>query len=109
MAQLSTKIEIYLERKVDFLKEVILRDDGVGDGSYIWEWNVAETQPTQEQLDSLDAQATTQESFNRVNATRRTEYGSWNDQLDMQYWDQVNGTTTWKDAVAKIKADNPNS
>jgi hypothetical protein len=29
------------------------------------------------------------------------------EQLDMQYWDSVNGTTTWKDAVAKVKADNP--
>jgi len=28
-------------------------------------------------------------------------------QLDMQYWDEVNGTTTWKDAIAKVKADNP--
>jgi hypothetical protein len=25
----------------------------------------------------------------------------------MQYWDNVNGTTTWKDAIAKVKADNP--
>jgi len=25
----------------------------------------------------------------------------------MQYWDSVNGTTNWKDAIAKIKSDNP--
>ena len=29
------------------------------------------------------------------------------DQLDMVYWDQVNGTTTFKDFVAKVKSDNP--
>ena len=34
-------------------------------------------------------------------------YPSIGDQLDMQYWDNVNGTTTWKDAVAKVKSDNP--
>jgi hypothetical protein len=34
-------------------------------------------------------------------------YPSIQDQLDMQYWDSVNGTTTWKDAVAKVKLDNP--
>ena len=34
-------------------------------------------------------------------------YPSIGEQLDMQYWDNVNGTTTWKDAVAKVKADNP--
>ena len=34
-------------------------------------------------------------------------YPSIGEQLDMQYWDKVNGTTTWKDAVAKVKSDNP--
>jgi hypothetical protein len=34
-------------------------------------------------------------------------YPSIQEQLDMQYWDSVNGTTTWKDAVAKVKSDNP--
>ena len=28
-------------------------------------------------------------------------------QLDMQYWDSVNGTTTWKDHVAAVKAKYP--
>ena len=36
-------------------------------------------------------------------------YPSIGEQLDMQYWDSVNGTTTWKDAVAKVKSDNPKS
>jgi len=35
------------------------------------------------------------------------EYPSIGEQLDMQYWDAVNGTTTWKDAIAQVKADNP--
>ena len=34
-------------------------------------------------------------------------YPTISEQLDMQYWDQVNGTTTWKDAIAKVKSDNP--
>lgn len=29
------------------------------------------------------------------------------DQLDMQYHDSVNGTTTWADAITKVKTDNP--
>ena len=28
-------------------------------------------------------------------------------QLDMQYWDAVNGTTTWKDHIAAVKAKYP--
>jgi len=38
---------------------------------------------------------------------RANEYPSIVDQLDMQYWDKVNGTTTWQDAIAKVKSDNP--
>tara|TARA_Y100000310_G_scaffold32774_1_gene31036 strand:- start:228 stop:518 length:291 start_codon:yes stop_codon:yes gene_type:complete len=38
---------------------------------------------------------------------RQAEFPSVGDQLDMQYHDQLNGTTTWKDAIAKVKADNP--
>mgnify|MGYP005999327327 CR=1 FL=1 len=38
---------------------------------------------------------------------REAEYPSIIDQLDMQYWDKVNGTTTWQDAIAKVKSDNP--
>ena len=38
---------------------------------------------------------------------RQAEYPSWQEQMDMQYWDNVNGTTTWKDAIAKVKSDNP--
>ena len=38
---------------------------------------------------------------------RITRYPSIQEQLDMQYWDSVNGTTTWKDTIAKVKSDNP--
>ena len=39
--------------------------------------------------------------------SRQEAYGSIADQLDMQYWDNVNGTTTWKDHIAQVKSDNP--
>ena len=47
--------------------------------------------------------------LNKLNyqRTRREAYPSLEEQLDLQYWDQVNGTTKWKDAIAKVKADNP--
>ena len=38
---------------------------------------------------------------------RATAYAPIGDQLDMQYWDEVNGTTTWTDHVAEIKARFP--
>ena len=38
---------------------------------------------------------------------RQQAYGSVQDQLDMQYWDSVNGTTLWADHIAQVKADYP--
>lgn len=38
----------------------------------------------------------------RVNA-----YPGLPEQFDLLYWDQVNGTSKFKEAIAKVKADNP--
>jgi len=38
---------------------------------------------------------------------RKNAYPNIGDQLDMQYWDNINGTTNWEDAIDKVKADNP--
>ena len=38
---------------------------------------------------------------------RLAEYPSLTDQQDMQYWDAVNGTTTWKDKINEIKIKYP--
>ena len=38
---------------------------------------------------------------------RQEAYGSWQQQMDMQFWDGVNGTTTWADHIAQVKSDNP--
>ena len=47
-----------------------------------------------------------EQQFGYVQA-RQEAYGSVQDQLDMQYWDGVNGTTTWADHIAQVKSDNP--
>ena len=38
---------------------------------------------------------------------RSVAYGDIGDQLDMRYKDLLNGTTTWKDHIAKVKSDHP--
>ena len=45
--------------------------------------------------------------FTALQYQRDRQYPSIGDQLYMQYHDEIDGTTTWKDAVAKVKADNP--
>jgi len=50
-----------------------------------------------------------QNAYDAKQYQRDRVYPSIGDQLDMQYKDLLNGTTTWKDAVAKVKSDNPKS
>jgi len=56
MAQLSTKIELYVGSEVNFLSDVILQDDGDGN-VYIKEWNLEKAKPTDAQLNALETQA----------------------------------------------------
>ena len=112
MASLSSKVKQYCANngvaEVDFLTDVLLQDDSNGQGPYIKEWNISGVaQPTDEQLNAVDSAADLEERQNAVRATRRAAYGDLGDQLDMQYHDSVDGTSTWKDHVAKVKTDNP--
>ena len=104
MAQLSNKIRVYLDREVDFDKDVVLQDDG--QGAYIKEWNVDEAQPTQEQLDNLESQAQTLENNNEVIATRIKEYGSTAEQFE---YIVENGVDAFITKQNQIKTENPKS
>ena len=110
MAQLDTKIKLYATANgvanIDFRSDVMLQTDGDG-VVYIKEWNLDIPEPTDAQLDALETQAQAKEELQSVLSTRENTYPSIKDQLDMQYWDNVNGTTTWNDTITKIKTDNP--
>ena len=112
MASLSNKVRQYCAdngvASVDFLKDVLLQDDSNGQGPYIKEWNISGlAKPTDEQLNAVDSAADLEERQNAVRGTRRNAYGDLGSQLDMQYHDSVDGTTTWKDHVAGVKTANP--
>ena len=59
------------------------------------------------QTDIEAKQVELQTAYDAKQYQRNRVYPSIGDQLDMQYKDLLNGTTTWKDAVAKVKTDNP--
>ena len=44
---------------------------------------------------------------NGYKTARASAYPSIQEQLDMQYWDGVNGTTIWADTIASVKLENP--
>ena len=69
-----------------------------------WDSGNSDTQPTD---DELNAAYITWKNANEYKQKREEAYPNWQTQMDMQYWDSVNGTTTWKDAITKVKSDNP--
>ena len=109
MAQLSTKIKEYCKANgvsdVDFTSDVMLQDDSDGNGAYIKEWNLDIAQPTDEQLASYETAANIAEANAQVDATRRSQYGSWNEQLDEIFHD----IEAWKARIQGIKDNNPKS
>ena len=109
MTQLSTKIKLYGEansKTIDFNKDVILQDDSDGNGPYIKEWNVTGlAQPTDADLTTYDAAATTEETNNTVKGTRKAAYGDIGDQLDEIFKD----IDAWKVRIQGIKDANPKS
>ena len=109
MAQLSNKIRKYLDREVDFIKDVVLQDDMVGGVSnpYIKEWNVAEAQPTQEQLNAFESQANDMEALNQVYSNRKSEYPSIEELVVALYDSEDKTAVDEKRAEIKLKYPKP--
>jgi hypothetical protein len=104
MTQLSTKIELYANRKVDFRKDVRLQDNSDGKGVFIAEWNLDIPKPTLEQLDAFEAQAKIIESNQTQVNKRIKEYGSVAEQIE---YITENGLDAWQSKVAEIKLKYP--
>jgi hypothetical protein len=110
MATLFTKTKLYLEANSktwqDEKANIMLRNDGSGD--YIHTWSVdGLAKPTDEQIASYETAGNTAETNAGIDATRRSQYGTWQQQMEMIYKDQKNGTSTFKDHCDKVRSDNP--
>lgn len=69
----------------------------------ITEWSGSDPQPTNSELEA----AWVEVQKLQYRDQRASAYPSIQEQLDMQYHDSVNGTTTWADAIAAVKAEYP--
>jgi len=65
------------------------------------------TNITKEQILAKQTELQAEYDAKNYQRDRAKEYPTIQEQLDMQYWDNVNGTTNWEDTIAKVKADNP--
>ena len=73
----------------DTQETIIAKDQNENEVTINWTQVNAWTDPEQYKID-------------RVN-----EYPSIQDQLDMQYWDKINGTNNWQDTINAIKTKYP--
>ena len=91
-------------------KPVVSIDDSAGafdaDGASVTLDN-AKVAAARTALDTAAAAIAYKSKRTGADGTTDTIYASYGDQLDMQYKDAVNGTTTWKDHVAAVKAKYP--
>ena len=107
MASLYKKTKLYIEdnSKTWDDTKVSLQNDGSGD--YIKTWTYSFDKPDDSKIAEYETAGNTAETNAGIDATRRSQYGSWESQMEMIYKDQKNGTTTFKDHCDKVRSDNP--
>jgi len=68
----------------------------------------SDTQPyTWQQVSTKQAELQADYDAKQYQRNRAKEYPSIVDQLDMQYWDKINSTNTWQDAINAVKNKYP--
>lgn len=78
------------------------------DGGWELDWrDELHEMPSDDEIEECLDELRTLHELSSYRSDRAAAYPSIPDQLDMQYWDSVNGTTTWLDAIALVKAEHP--
>ena len=112
---LATKVKLYCSANgisnVDFRKDVKIVDLSDGTGAKIIEWNIdILAKPTDDQLNSYNSSATTEENNNKVIDNRLNEYPSLGDIVDAIFKKEAGDATEFNSLAAKrqsIKNANP--
>ena len=113
MANYKTKIELYLEAnsKTWDNSKVSLQNDSDGKGDYIKTWTYEGlAKPTDEQIASYETAANSKDTLTGVLNKRKTEYLTWQEQLDKLYHDINDGkldkTGSWYTHIKAVKDAN---
>ena len=93
--------------KINPNAEVVVRGSDINTCEI--EWHQGTTPISKADIEAKMVEVQAEYDANQYQRDRATAYPSIQEQLDMQYWDKVNGTTNWEDAIAKVKSDNPKS
>ena len=111
MAQLSTKVKLYLEANSKTWDDtkVSLQNDGSGDYIKSWTYDGLD-KPTDEQIASYETASNAAEALSGVLAKRKKEYKDFGHQLDLLYHDMTAGkldnTGEWHKHIKAVKDAN---
>ena len=107
MASLFTKTKLYIEDNSETWDDTKVSLQDNGSGPYIKTWTYSFDKPNDSKIAEYETAGNTAETNAAIDATRRSQYGTWQQQMEMIYKDQKNGTTTFKDHCDKVRSDNP--
>jgi len=91
--------------KINPNAQVVVRGDDINTCEIEWHNGTTPIPVADIQAKMVELQA--EYEANQYQRDRAKEYPSIQDQLDMQYWDKVNGTNTWQDAINAVKNKYP--
>ena len=110
MATLATKTKLYIEANSATWDDTKVSLQNDGDGDYIKTWTYSFSKPTDSQIASYETAGNTVETLSDVLSKRKTEYLSWNEQLDKLYHDIDDGkldkTGSWYTHIKAVKDAN---
>lgn len=65
------------------------------------------TAPTEAEIQAEVTRLQTEYEAKEYQRQRASAYPSIQEQLDLLYWDKINGTDNWEQAIAAVKAEYP--
>ena len=110
MAALVTKVKLYIEANSATWDKTKVSLENDGSGDYIKTWTYSFSKPTDSQSATYETAGNTAESNYTVDEKRKTEYLTWQEQLDKLYHDINDGkldkTGSWYTHIKAVKDAN---
>ena len=89
--------------KINPKAEVTIRGDDIDN----IEWLNGTTPIPANEILAKQQELITEYNSNQYQRDRAKDYPSIQEQLDMQYWDKINGTNKWQQAINAVKQKYP--
>jgi hypothetical protein len=72
------------------------------------EWlDQTQTKPTESEIEAEITRLQAEYEAKQYQRDRAIAYPTIQEQLDLLYWDKINGTDNWEQAIAAVKAEYP--